>query len=110
MSFYWANTDKPRRPRPPDLKPSPEYVAYHNRMTEAAKACEAADDGLACCPKCGRTKGVRLTKAPRSIYKSGRHHGGECPCGYYGPVRYGMQAARDAWNAIDRSHLPTSTS
>lgn len=103
---YWPGS-VPWRKRP-DLKPSPEYAARYARQLAAVKECEAADDGLKCCPKCGRTKGVRLTKAPRSVYRSGRHYGGECPCPYYGPVRYGMDEARDAWNALDRSHLETS--
>lgn len=100
---YWANTDKPRRQRPPPA--SPAFLARVRLLKERFANADASESGLLCCPDCGRTKGVGLTLLHRAFRSSHRHYAAHCPCGRYGPPKYGREAARKAWNALDRSHL-----
>jgi len=108
MRNYWPPPTRRRRPED-DPPPSPEHLAYVAGLRRKAAAFNASDFGMKPCPRCGGTEGVGISRPPRTHRRdSFRLKQGIHPeCGYAGPRVYGgIQDAVNAWNAVDRSHLP----
>ena len=91
---------RPTKPRPPEA--TPEFRAKIAAMRKALAECDGRDDGLNPCPACEGTKGVHLIRGAGLPGESSRLQRAVCPCGRKGPIRYGTEAARKAWNELER--------